>query len=121
MQPTVAEALQLTPEQRRELGDLASELQTKRNALFQELRERGRRMGDRRSDMDQLADEAFRRRPRCSRPTSGTRLKQVMGEPFERERPARVAGAGSDAAAHRRPYQHHRRATIELNRSAWDS
>jgi hypothetical protein len=98
LQPTAAEALQLTREQRRELGDLASDLQTKRNALFQDLRERGRRMGDRRSEMDQLADEAFRKATALLTPDQQDKLKQVMGEPFERGRPA-PAAAGPPAAA----------------------
>jgi hypothetical protein len=83
LQPTAAEALQLTPDQRRELGDLASELQTKRNALFQDLRERGRRMSDRRSEMDELADEAFRKATALLTPDQQDKLKQVMGEPFQ--------------------------------------
>ncbi len=101
LQPTVAEALRLTEEQRQELGDLASELNTKRNALFQELRglnpeERGRKMAERRDEMEQLAEEALQKATALLTPEQKGKLKQIMGEPFELERPGPPAQPRSD-------------------------
>ena len=101
LQPTVADALRLTAEQRQELGDLASELNRKRNALFQELRglspeERGRKMAERRGEMERLAEEALQKATALLTPDQQDKLKQVMGEPFELERPGPPAQPRSD-------------------------
>lgn len=91
LQPEVAESLELTAEQRRQMADFASELQTKRNALFRGLRglspeERGRKMAERSGDIQQMADEALQKAAALLTPDQKDTLKQAMGEPFELDR-----------------------------------
>lgn len=124
LQPAVAEALQLTEDQRQELADLGSELNKKRNELFQGLRglspeargrkmaqsrgearitesiteqeERAQKMAQSRGEMEQLADETLQKATALLTPDQKEKLKQVMGEPFELERPGPPAQPRSD-------------------------
>ena len=101
LQPELTEALQLTGEQKQELASLGSELQKKRNELFQGLRdlspeERGRETAQRRGAMQTLADEARQKAHALLSPDQQEKLKEVMGEPFDFESAGPAAGFRGD-------------------------